>query len=255
MNDEERIAWLLEHCVVARIREEIDRVFQRFYYFLVASSFLLSGLAILIAQLSTDQLARAFQTSVMWVLLATGFLLSLAFWVINSWNSRIAFNYDDRLRPGGKAWPLTKLGTNHLERGFRALGHEYDECLKLRWYAFGGLFVDLVSAEKPAWFARYIPFVLSMVWLALGWVSLVVVTDSYSSPWWSGPVLVLFVSGVVALVTILRPTAPARSWLLPGETSIFAATGATAQSGDGQEVVESTSQTPQAQATHDTPTP
>lgn len=221
MRDEEKTAWLLEHCVLERLREEIGLVFQRFYYFLVASSFLLTGFAALVAQRPPNTSDPGCQDAVMWVLIATGVLLSLGFWIINSWNARITSAYDERLRPDGEAWFWTRLGAHSLEFGFRALSREYDECLVLRRSLIRGLFCDLVSADKPAWFARYIPFVLCLVWLALAWVALWAVTDSYVSRWWLGPCVALGIAGIVAFITVLRPTSPRHSWLQTGEAPVL----------------------------------
>jgi hypothetical protein len=75
MDDDEKRAWLLEHCVLNRLDNDIDRMFARLNHFVVASAFLVAAYVALAIQGCGSGLL----TGVSWTVVVTGLLLSFLF--------------------------------------------------------------------------------------------------------------------------------------------------------------------------------
>jgi len=176
MDSDQKLAWVLEHWRTRRLDAEIDRVFQRLYYFLVASAFMLGGFATLVT--GTPESGSR---SLSWILVVAGGLLSILFWAMNTWNCRIVHEYVQWLKPapkdqcahpknGSPAW-LQCGELPSLADADKLMREGFEECRILETYSLRKAIGDLSDAKKAAWFARYIPFVMGLIWLSLGIVA------------------------------------------------------------------------------------
>lgn len=169
MDPDTKIAWLHEHYVEALIGREIDRIFQRLNYFLVASSFFIGAfVAILVAKPKGEDLQQLLQ-AVGWVVIAGGLTLSVAFYAINSWNSSVVARYRHWIRClEGPRWLFNDESAPCLRQGMLLFENKWKDFVQFAPREFFSCIVkDLFVPDVPAWFARYIPFVMTLLWLAL----------------------------------------------------------------------------------------
>ncbi len=216
MSGDERLAWLLQYWHERLIKNEIDRVFQRLYYFLVASAFLLAGFAQLAASQDCHDGTEE-RAAIAGVLLGAGLLLSAAFYAINCWNTHIVWAYSDWIEHGNRQHPqpawIAAGRVPCLRQGFSEMKHAFDEILHpdVR-EIFLAVLRDVFNVKRPAWFARYVPWVLFFVWFTL---ARVVFPGSFlCAPLWhaleSCPCFPTQTHGVLwlGLIACLLPTGP-----------------------------------------------
>lgn len=227
MDEEERLAWFLEHWYDKHIREEIERMSQRLSFFLAASTFLLAAYA----ALASRWWGCGAPTIIMWVVVGAGWFLSLVFYASNSWNSRIVWSYYNWLRrvrehgdppcvraaaksriekwmtrderekvePMPPAWlwghgtvPGLGAGAWRLSEGF-----EY-HC----WFRPGPFLdscLDVSLAGKAGLFTRVVPAVLLVAWTAIA-----LVMREASCGWWVVVFVAMAVPFVVRCVVVQR---------------------------------------------------
>jgi len=169
MNPDDKTAWLHEHMVQKRIETEIDRIFQRLNYFMVASAFLLTAFATTAIDPAEGLRIDGPRGGIAWLVIVTGLLLSLLFWVMNSWNSHFTYEFSEWAKDHGPCQERAIGGLpTTLGQDIRDIQKVVDGYVNLNAKRLLVALVDIFDPSRPAWFARFIPLTFVGVWCGIG---------------------------------------------------------------------------------------
>ena len=166
MDDDEKRAWLLEHCIFGLLNKDIDRMFQRLNYFFVGTAFLVAGFATLAAQ----QTSHTNLTGLMGTIVVAGLVLCVVFYGTASWNSWLAWRYHtwafDK-GDNGPIWLWNHGATVDIGGGCQELVEQHSKIYRWSLSGFLDAQIDLRLAAKAGLLARFVPALLFVGWLYL----------------------------------------------------------------------------------------
>jgi hypothetical protein len=158
-----------------RIDTEIERVFQRLNYYLLGNTFLVVAFSAVAVE-ALDGTLTDLVVTLTWSIVAAGAVVSAMFWAINSWNCEVVYRYRQwldgktgKVKPDEEViqWLSGSRAIASLGKAHTAMQSGFKKCVNDGKYSVGEMLKDLFNPVKPAWFARFIPFVLLVLWLVL----------------------------------------------------------------------------------------
>lgn len=168
MDDEEKVAWLYREMVLTPIQKEIDRDFQRFGFFLLASSFLVTAFVAAVTSPATSLCSEEELARVGSVLAICGLSLSTFFFAVGCWNSACLQRFQVR----AESTILPPLPNHPRQVNFKASIQHLRQLRKNAYsqptYKTLRESLTLGNLGAPVWHGRATAFGFIVVWTILG---------------------------------------------------------------------------------------